>query len=129
MQRLGLKKKKKKRKRKRKCTRCVICFSHWTVLVGWTENGPYTGEYGWLRADLQRSQTVTKKISSLILICDAKTRFLRKKKKGNIVNCFGHWNVFIHWTESGLCKRDGWLRADPQRSQIVTQLISPSVLI
>ena len=53
----------------------------------------------------------------------------QEKKKGNIVNCFGHWTVFICWTESGLCKRDGWLRADPQRSQIVTQLISPSVLI
>ena len=73
MQRLGPKKKKKEKEKE--------MHEVWTVLVGWTENGLYTGEYGWLRADLQRSQTVTKKISSLILICDAKTRFLRKKKR------------------------------------------------
>ena len=42
----------------------------------------------------------------------------RKRKSSECVDCFGHWTVFMHWTESGLCTRDWWLRADhPQRSQ------------
>ena len=63
----------------------------------------------------------TQQISSLALICDAKTwsqKKKRKRKSSECVDCFGHWTVFMHWTESGLCTRDGWLRADhPQRSQ------------
>ena len=41
----------------------------------------------------------------------------RKSKWSGCVECFGHWTVFMCWTESGLCTRDGWLKADPQRSQ------------
>ena len=37
-----------------------------------------------------RSQTITQQISSLVLICDAKTRFHRKKGIGNVVSV---WNV------------------------------------
>ena len=33
----------------------------------------------------------------------------RKRKSSECVDCFGHWTVFMHWTESGLCTRDGWL--------------------
>ena len=42
----------------------------------------------------------------------------RKRKCSECVKCFGRWTVFIRWTESGLCTRDGWLVDDPpQRSQ------------
>ena len=41
----------------------------------------------------------------------------RKRKSSECVDCFGHWTIFMRWTESGLCIRGGWLRADPQRSQ------------
>ena len=37
----------------------------------------------------------------------------QKKRKGSECVCVSHWTVFVHWTESGLCIRDGWLRADP----------------
>ena len=60
----------------------------------------------------------TQRISSLVSICDAKT-WSQKKRKRKCSECvdFGHWTVFMRWTESGLCVRDGWLRADPQKSQ------------
>ena len=42
----------------------------------------------------------------------------RKSKCSECVECFGHWTVFMCWTESGLCTRVmGNCRADPQRSQ------------
>ena len=42
----------------------------------------------------------------------------RKRKCSECVECFGHWTVFMRWTESGLCTRVmGDFRADPQRSQ------------
>ena len=42
----------------------------------------------------------------------------RKSKCSECVECFGHWTVFMCWTESGLCTRVmGDCRADPQRSQ------------
>ena len=41
----------------------------------------------------------------------------KKRKSCECVECFGHWTVFICWTESGLGIRDGGLRVDPQRSQ------------
>ena len=41
----------------------------------------------------------------------------RKRKSCECVECFGHWTVFMCWTESGLCIRDGGLRADALRSQ------------
>ena len=41
-----------------------------------------------------------------------------KSKCSECVECFGHWTVFMCWTESGLCTRVmGNCRADPQRSQ------------
>ena len=43
-----------------------------------------------------------------------------KKKKRKCNECaefFGHWTVFMHRTESGLCTRHGGLRADALRSQ------------
>ena len=41
----------------------------------------------------------------------------RKRKSCECVECFSHWTVFMCWTESGLCTRDGGLRADALRSQ------------
>ena len=56
-----------------------------------------------------------------VLICDAETWSHKKRMKricSECVDCFGHRAVFMCWTESGLCTRDGWQRADhPQRCQ------------
>ena len=44
----------------------------------------------------------------------------QKRRKGSamsVLNFFGHWTVFMRWTESGLCTRHGGLRADALRSQ------------
>ena len=41
----------------------------------------------------------------------------KKRKSCECVECFGHWTVFMCWTESRLCIRDGGLRADALRSQ------------
>ena len=68
----------------------------------------------------QRSQFhPTNLFLSLNLWCkDLVPQKKRKRKSSECVDCFGHWTVFMHWTESGLCTRGGWLRADhPQRSQ------------
>ena len=75
-------------------------------------------EMGVLELTLNRV-SFTQRISSLVSICDAKTwsQKKRKRKCNECVDCFGHWTVFMRWTESGLCVRDGWLRADPQKSQ------------
>ena len=75
-------------------------------------------EMGGLELNLNRV-SFTQRISSLVSICDAKTwsQKKRKRKCSECVDCFGHWTVFMRWTESGLCVRDGWLRADPQKSQ------------
>ena len=46
-----------------------------------------------------------------------------KKRKRNCsewFEYFGHWTVFICWTESGLCKRVCLLKVDPQRVQVVS---------
>ena len=32
-------------------------------------------------------------------------------------NCFGHWTVFIHWSDGRLCTRDGSLKADALRGR------------
>ena len=74
-------------------------------------------EMGGLELTLNRV-SFTQRISSLVSICDAKT-WSQKKRKRKCSECvdFGHWTVFMRWTESGLCVRDGWLRADPQKSQ------------
>ena len=116
MQRLGPTK-----KRKRKCSECVKCFGHWTVFIRWTESGLCTRD-GWLEDDpLQRSQIHP---TNLFLSLKSVMQRLgptkkRKRKCSECVKCFGHWTVFIRWTESGLCTRDGWLEDDPlQRSQI-----------
>ena len=106
------------KKRKRKSSECVDCFSHWTVFMHWTESGLCTRD-GWIRTDPQRGQFLPTNLFPG-LICDAKTWSHKKKKRkricGECVYCFGHGTVFMHQTESGLCTRDGWLRADPQRS-------------
>ena len=65
------------------------CFGHWTVFMRWTE-GELCARDGWLKADPKRSQTITQQISSLVLICDAKTRFHRKKGRRNVASV---WNV------------------------------------
>ena len=54
---------------------------------------------------------VTKTISSLVLICDAKTWSPKEKE----YDCFGHWAVLMCWSGVWLCTRDGRLKADPLR--------------
>ena len=87
---------------------------------------------------------VTKSQATLESDCHSTNHFLSvnlwckdlvPQKRGKIkcsecVECFGHWTVFMCWTESGLCTREyGWLRADPHWHQTVTPQISSLVLI
>ena len=64
-------------------------------------------EMGVLELTLNRV-SFTQRISSLVSICDAKTWSPKKRKRkcNECVDCFGHWTVFMRWTESGLCVRD-----------------------
>ena len=90
----------------------------------WTESGLCTRD-GWLKADPQRSQFhPTNLFLSLNLWCKDLVPKKRKRKCSECVDCFGHWTVFMRWTESGLCTRDGWLRADPQRVSFTQQISS-----
>ena len=61
----------------------------------------------------------TQQISSLVLLCATKTRSHKKRKRicRECVDCFGQGTVLECWTESGLCTRDGHLRADSHMSQ------------
>ena len=34
----------------------------------------------------------------------------------------------MHWTESGLCTRDGWIRTDPQRGQFPPTNLFPGLI-
>ena len=70
---------------------------------------------------LHKGVRFTQQISSLVLNLWCKDLVPQKKRKrkcSECVECFGHWTVFMCWTESGLCTRVmGDFRADPQRSQ------------
>ena len=84
---------------------------------------------------LYKRMWVTKSQATLESDCHSTNLFLSvhlwcrlgptKKRKRNCsewVEYFGHWTVFICWTESGLCTREyGWLRANPHWHQTVTQ--------
>ena len=98
--------------------------------MGWTEGGLCARD-GWLKADPKRSQTITQQISSLVLICDAKTWSHKKEEKEMYWACQMFWPLDCLFTlnrERTLYKR--WLtKGDPQRSQTVTQQISSLVLI
>ena len=112
MQRLGPTKRKK-----RKRSECVECFGHWTVFMHWTEGGLCMRD-GWLRADSYCCQFhLTNLFFSLNLWCKDLVPKKRKRKWSECVKCLGHGTVFIHWSESRLCTRDGWLRTDPQQGQ------------
>ena len=104
------------KKRKRKWSECVKCLGHGTVFSA-DQRVDSAHEMGGLELTLNRV-SFTQRISSLVSICDAKT-WSQKKRKRKCSECvdFGHWTVFMRWTKSGLCVRDGWLRADPQKSQ------------
>ena len=84
-------------------------FGNWTVFMRWSGVWLCTRD-GWLKADLQRVG-FTLHNSSLVLICDAKTWSPKKSIKH-----FGNWTVFMRWSGVWLCTRDGWLKADLQRS-------------
>ena len=58
------------------------------------------------------------KVSSTVMIRDAMTWSTEKKKREVCESCFGNWTVLLCWTGLELCTRDGWLAADPQRSQL-----------
>ena len=64
----------------------------------------------------------TRHISSLVLICDAKTwsQKNRIRKCSEYVEYFGHWTVLMCWTESGLCTRVRELIADHQQKESVS---------
>ena len=75
MQRLGPTK-----KRKRKSSECVECFGHWTVFMRWTVSGLCTEL--WVTLELiHKGVSFTQQISSLVLICDAKTWSHKKEEK------------------------------------------------
>ena len=42
----------------------------------------------------------------------------KEKEKQWVCDFSGHWTVFMHWTESGLCTRDGWLKPNLQRRRL-----------
>ena len=56
------------------------------MFIHLTESGLCTRECGWLRAKPPWSQTVTQQITSLVLICDAKTWSHKKEEKLNAVS-------------------------------------------
>ena len=67
----------------------------------------------------KKSVSPNKSLWGLNLWCkDLVPQKRMKRICSECVDCFGHWAVFMCWTESGLCTRDGWQRADhPQRCQ------------
>ena len=75
-----------------------VSWSFWPLNCLYVLNREWTLHKRWV--------IITQQISSLVVICDAKTRFYRKKGIGNVVSV---WNV-IRWTESGLYTRDVWLK-------------------
>ena len=97
---------------------------HWTESGLCTRDGVIQLTHKWV--------SFTQQISSLVLICDAKTwsykKKKRKKRRSECIDCFGHWTVFMHWTESGLCTRDGWIRTDPQRGQFLPTNLFPGLV-
>ena len=106
------------RQKKGKGDECVICFGPWTVFMRLSESGLCI-EDRWSITYPQLGQFhPTNLFLSLNLWCkDLAQQKKRKSIWSGCVECFGHWTVFMCWTESGLCTRDGWLKADPQRSQ------------
>ena len=88
------------------------CLGKRTVYMAWTDLGLCTRD-GWIRADPQRSRFHP---TNLFLSLDlwSKDWSIVKIKK---IACFGNWTVCMRWTDLGLCTRDGWVRADPQRSR------------
>ena len=86
------------------------CFGHWTVFMRWSGVWLCTRD-GWLKADLLRSWFHP---AQLFLSLDLWCKDLVPQKRGK--NCFGHWTVFMRWSGVWLCTRDGWLKADLQRS-------------
>ena len=62
-----------------------------------TASGLYTES--WVTLELiHKGVSFTQQISSLVLICDAKTWSHKKEEKesSECVECFGHWTVFMH---------------------------------
>ena len=99
----------RQKKRKSIWSEYIECFGPWTVFMRWSESGLCTRD-GWLRADQFHP---TNLFLSLNLWCKDLAR--QKKRKSiwsEYIECFGPWTVFMRWSESGLCTRDGWLRAD-----------------
>ena len=47
----------------------------------------------------------------------------RRRKCSECVRCFGHWTVFIRWTESGLCTGDWEDMNDKRRSVFYRKII------
>ena len=83
----------------------------------WTESGLCMRD-GWLRADSLCCQFhPTNLFFSLNLWCKDLVPKKRKRKWSECVKCLGHGTVFMRWSESRLCTRDGWLRTDPQQGQ------------
>ena len=100
------------KKRKRNCSEWVECFGHWTVLMRWTEGGLCTRDR-WLKAEPRRNQNITQQISSLVLICDAKTWSHKKEEKEMYWACQMFWPLDCLFTlnrERTLYKR--WLTKD-----------------
>ena len=103
----------RQKKGKGKGDECVICFGPWTVFMHLSESGLCI-EDGWSITYPQLGQFhPTNLFLSLYLWCkDLAWQKKRKRIWSKYIECFGPWTVFMRWSESGLCTRDGWLRAD-----------------
>ena len=58
----------------------------------------FVQEVGALELITNKGVSFTQQISSLVLICAAKTRSHKKKKEKDmqgVCDCFGHWTVFM----------------------------------
>ena len=85
------------------------CFGPWTVFMRWSSVWLCTRD-GRLKAGPLRDQCHRAELFlSLDLWCEDLVPPPQKK-------CFGHWTVFMRWSDVWLWTRDGWLKADSLRS-------------
>ena len=81
----------------------------WTDLELCTRDGWPIADLWWRRLHPQ----------SLFHSCDQRKKKKKKEReREERENCFGNWTVLLWLTDLELCKRDGWLIADPWWRQL-----------
>ena len=96
-----------------------VCWLFWPLYCLYALNREWTLYKRWVNKNWPTKGSVSpnKSLPWSHLWCkDLVPQKKRKRICSECVYCFGHGTVFMHQTESGLCTRGGWLRADPQRS-------------